>query len=113
VTFSDEGAYLLVGCLGGLGRSLTTWMLQRGCKNFVFLSRSGTAKPEAADVVGRLQDAGATVQVFCVDASDEQAVAGVVADVSATKPIKGVIHAAMVLQVSNSRLQSGAHPYVQ
>ncbi|KAI0128332.1 putative polyketide synthase [Xylariales sp. AK1849] len=98
VCFSNDGAYVLVGCLGGLGRSLTTWMLQRGCKNFVFLSRSGTAKPEAADVVGRLKESGANVQVFCVDASDEQAVADVVADVSSKQPIKGVIHAAMVLQ---------------
>ncbi|KAH8196090.1 hypothetical protein TruAng_009746 [Truncatella angustata] len=98
VVFSNEGAYLLVGCLGGLGRSLTTWMLQKGCRNFVFLSRSGTAKPEAADVVARLKEAGANVKVMCVDASNEQAVAGVVADVSASHPIKGVIHAAMVLQ---------------
>lgn len=74
-------------------------MFERGCRNFVFLSRSGADKPEAADVVRRLEKSGANVQIFRADASDEQAVVRIVVDVSAKQPIKGVIHAAMVLQV--------------
>ncbi|KAK7418008.1 hypothetical protein QQZ08_011405 [Neonectria magnoliae] len=98
VCFSSDSAYLLVGCLGGLGRSLTTWMFERGCRNFVFVSRSGTAKPEAANVVERLKESGANVNVFCADAGDEEAVAKVVSDVTAHRAIKGVVHAAMTLQ---------------
>lgn len=74
-------------------------MLERGCRDFVFLSRSGTAKAEAADVVAQLEQAGASVEVFKVDAADKKAVADVVTSVSSTRPIRGVIHAAMVLQV--------------
>jgi hypothetical protein len=96
--FAPDGSYLLVGCLGGLGRSLTTWMLERGCRNFIFLSRSGATKPEAVDVVGRLTASGASVQVFSVDASDEKAVSNVVKRVSRRLPIRGVVHAAMVLR---------------
>ncbi|OCL10070.1 putative polyketide synthase [Glonium stellatum] len=98
ISFSSTSAYLLVGCLGGLGRSLTPWMLERGCKNFVFLSRSGADKAEAAEVVSQLQQSGASVHVFRVDASDEKAVAEVVSNVQAKMPIRGVVHAAMVLQ---------------
>ncbi|KAK8104667.1 lovastatin nonaketide synthase [Apiospora kogelbergensis] len=98
VQFSPDAAYLLVGCLGGLGRSLTTWMLERGCRNFVFLSRSGATKPEAQDVVNRIEAAGARAQVHSADASDEAAVAEVVRRVSAETPIRGVVHAAMVLR---------------
>jgi hypothetical protein len=88
-----------VGCLGGLGRSLTAWMLDRGCRDFVFCSRSGTAKPEAAEVVAQLEQSGARVRVFCIDASDDDAVAAVVAEVTSSgTPIKGVVHAAMVLR---------------
>lgn len=76
------------------------WMLERGCRNFVFLSRSGADKAEAAEVVSSLQEAGASVQVFRADAGDEKAVANVVSTVSSTTPIRGVVHAAMVLQVS-------------
>ncbi|RYP25026.1 hypothetical protein DL765_000254 [Monosporascus sp. GIB2] len=67
-------------------------------RNFVFISRSGTRKAEATDIVQRLKAEGASVGVFCADASDEKAVADVVAEVAATRPIRGVIHAAMVLQ---------------
>lgn len=75
-------------------------MLEGGCKNFVFISRSGADKPEAAQVTTSLQDAGASLRVFRADASSEEDVMAVVADVSATQPIRGVVHAAMVLQVS-------------
>ncbi|KAF9886588.1 hypothetical protein FE257_011360 [Aspergillus nanangensis] len=98
ISFSPSSAYLLVGCLGGLGRSLTLWMYSRGCRNFVFLSRSGADKPEASAVVHQLEQAGASVQVFRADASDEKAVAEVVSTVQAAMPIRGVVHAAMVLQ---------------
>ncbi|KAL8937353.1 MAG: hypothetical protein Q9216_004470 [Gyalolechia sp. 2 TL-2023] len=96
--FSPDATYLLVGCLGGLGRSLTTWMLERGCRDFAFVSRSGADKPEAAQVVDFLERSGASVRVFWADASNEEDVLAVVTDISATKPIRGVVHAAMVLQ---------------
>ncbi|KAI0205864.1 hypothetical protein F4808DRAFT_447810 [Astrocystis sublimbata] len=95
---SPNAAYVLVGCLGGLGRSITTWMLERGCRNFVFLSRSGAAKPEAVNMIGRLTTSGASVQVLQVDASDNKAVADAVQCVSRRLPIRGAVHAAMVLQ---------------
>lgn len=100
--FSSDATYLLVGCLGGLGRSLTTWMMEKGCKNFAFLSRSGADKPEAAKVVELINDAGATAQVFRADATNDSDVATVVSAISAARPIRGVVHAAMVLQVSRN-----------
>ena len=32
--------YLMVGCLGGLGRALSEWMMSRGAQIIIFLSRS-------------------------------------------------------------------------
>jgi len=75
-------------------------MFEKGCRDFVFLSRSGADKSEAAEVVGRLEQAGASVRIFRADAGDEAAVSAVVESVGSQRPIKGVIHAAMVLQVS-------------
>ncbi|KAL8783332.1 MAG: hypothetical protein Q9213_004707 [Squamulea squamosa] len=96
--FHPDAAYLLVGCLGGLARSLTTWMMERGSQNFVFISRSGADKPEAAQVIESLNKAGASVRVFRADASNEKSVMSVVEEVSATQRIRGVVHAAMVLK---------------
>ncbi|KAL8366737.1 hypothetical protein RB595_010546 [Gaeumannomyces hyphopodioides] len=98
ITFSPNVAYLLVGCLGGLGRSLTAFMMERGARDFVFLSRSGADKPEAAQLIKALQGAGANPSVYRGDAANKQDVERVVAEVSRSRPVKGVVHAAMVLQ---------------
>jgi menaquinone-dependent protoporphyrinogen IX oxidase len=84
-------------------------MLDRGCKDFVFLSRSGTTKPEAAGVVAHLEQAGAKVEVCSVDATNEEVVADVIKRVSFTRPIRGVIHAAMVIQVRRHLISKDCH----
>lgn len=95
-----HASYLLVGCLGGLGRSLTTFMRERGALNFTFVSRSGVDKPEAAKIVSDLQATGAHVDVFRADAGDKAALTDIVGRMDPTRPLKGVVHAAMVLRVS-------------
>ncbi|KAI1139424.1 ketoacyl-synt-domain-containing protein [Hypoxylon sp. FL0543] len=96
---SSDATYLLVGCLGGLGRSLTRFMMEHGAKHFAFLSRSGTDKPEAARVVDsiRARD-GCSAEVFRLDASQEHKVREVILNLGARRPIRGVVHAAMVLK---------------
>ena len=101
LTLSPHAAYILVGCLGGLGRSLTRFMRERGCSNFVFISRSGIDKAEAASVVQLLTDSGASVQVYRGDASNEKDVTRIITEVKKAYTIRGVIHAAMVLNVSS------------
>lgn len=97
---SPNGTYLLVGCLGGLGRSLTKWMMERGARHFAFISRSGVDKPEAARVVAGIEKVeGASAKVYRADASDEEAVQRIVHSLQEELPIRGVVHAAMVLKV--------------
>ncbi|KAM5456327.1 Type I Iterative PKS [Microsporum audouinii] len=96
--FSPDDVYLLVGCLGGLGRSLTSWMISRGAKHFAFISRSADDKPEAAQLIKTIKEAGAIPQVFRGDASKLSDVSHVIATVTSERRIRGVIHAAMVLQ---------------
>ncbi|KAI0403612.1 polyketide synthase [Xylaria palmicola] len=94
----DDATYFLVGCLGGLGRSLTSWMMKRGARNFAFLSRSGTDAPQAAALVNDLVSSGANVQVFRGDASIKEDLKQAVSSVPVDRPIRGVINAAMVLR---------------
>lgn len=95
---SPDATYLLVGALGGLGRSLASWMVQHGARHLAFLSRSGADKPEAAAVVASIEASGAHAHVFRADAADADAVRRVVASLQSERPIRGVVHAAMVLQ---------------
>ncbi|KAH7323187.1 polyketide synthase [Stachybotrys elegans] len=96
--FDPEKVYLLIGCLGGLGRSLSRWMMSRGARNFVFLGRSGADKPSARQLVDRLEKAGATVAVVRGDVSQAADVnAAVLACLSMGRTIGGVVQAAMGL----------------
>lgn len=98
--FSSEDAYLLVGCLGGLGRSLTTWMVECGAKHLVFISRSGADKPAAAKLIEDIKAAGALPAVFRGDAtkaSDIRRAIDVTMKGDGARKIRGVVHAAMVL----------------
>ncbi|KAI2609240.1 hypothetical protein GGR54DRAFT_643554 [Hypoxylon sp. NC1633] len=95
---SPHVSYLLVGCLGGLGRSLTKWMMERGARHFAFISRSGSDKPEAARLIKDINASGASTKVFRADASDAESISQIVASLHSERPIRGVVHAAMVLK---------------
>ncbi|KAK7954812.1 polyketide synthase [Apiospora saccharicola] len=98
--FDATKTYLLVGCLGGLGRSLSRWMVARGARHFVFLARSGADKPMAQQLVSRLQSAGAQVSVVRGDVTNAEHVRNAVAACAAMAPIGGVVQAAMGLRES-------------
>jgi NAD(P)-dependent dehydrogenase (short-subunit alcohol dehydrogenase family) len=116
-TFSPNKIYLLIGCLGGLGRSLSRWMMARGARRFVFLGRSGCDKPSAAQLVNRLRESEAQVEVVWGDVSRETDVnTAVQMCVEAGYPIGGVVQAAMGLrealftQMSNEAWHTGIDP---
>ncbi|KAJ5101225.1 polyketide synthase [Penicillium angulare] len=87
--------YLMVGCLGGLGRSISQWMIRRGAKNFIFLGRSGTKKPAARCLIEMLEQQGAQCIVIQGDVTDANDVERAMS--AASLPFGGVIHAAMGL----------------
>lgn len=96
--FDPEKAYLMVGCLGGIGRSLSKWMLDLGARKFYFLGRSGVRKTEAMELVEDLEQAGGKVTVIKGDVCQKTDVDNAVAQIQ--EPVGGVIHAAMGLDVS-------------
>lgn len=93
-----DATYFLVGCLGGLGRSLTSWMMKRGARHFAFLSRSGADSTQASILVKELEDAGVSVQVFRGDAGVREDVEAALRGIPEDRPVRGVINAAMVLR---------------
>ncbi|KAE8212552.1 hypothetical protein CF327_g3816 [Tilletia walkeri] len=94
--FKADKTYLLVGGLGGLGRSLAQWMVRKGARKLSFLSRSGDSKPEARDTVDWLRERGIAVEVFKGDVSQ---FADTLACIKAIGgDLAGIWHAATVLQ---------------
>lgn len=97
LTLSSEVSYLLVGGLGGLGRAVSTWMVENGARHLVYLSRSA----------GRSSRDKAFFQELEVQGCNITAVAGSVANLNdveravamCSRPIAGVIQMSMVLRV--------------
>jgi len=100
--FDADASYLVAGGLGGIGRVLLAWMVDRGARHLVVPSRSGPNSSKAArDVISGLRSKGATVLTPCCDVSSKPRVEEMLEECRARgmPPIKGCINAAMVLQV--------------
>lgn len=98
--FDKNSTYVLAGGLGGLGRCIAHWMVDRGARNLVFLSRSGAQKEEARNLVEQLTTQGARIAAYACDLGNEDRLRLVLQEVSRDLPlIRGVIQSAMLLQV--------------
>ncbi|XXG99710.1 hypothetical protein Hte_006051 [Hypoxylon texense] len=115
--FSPSKSYLMIGCLGGLGRCISSWMMARGARSFVFLNRSGTEKVQARELVDDLEANGATCIVVRGNVCSLEDVKVMVE--KAPCPIGGVVQAAMVLSetlftnMSNTQWHKVIGPKVQ
>ncbi|KAI0199298.1 reducing type I polyketide synthase 10 [Astrocystis sublimbata] len=94
---NSDKSYLMVGCLGGLGRTLSRWMMSRGARKFAFLGRSGTDKSAARSLVEDLEAAGAKCEVVRGDVCSPTDVESVAAAAASMGQIGGVVQAAMGL----------------
>lgn len=78
--------------------------MELGARHFTFVSRSGADKPEAARVIRAIEEQGASAQVLRADASNEEAMKKALVEANAERPVRGIVHAAMVLKVSGKKL---------
>lgn len=98
-TLDPEASYLLTGGTGGLGRSLATWMVERGARHLIFLSRSAGLGDSDKDFFAELKTMDCSVTPVAGKVQDPDDLKKAIS--KATKPIKGVVHLAMVLRVCN------------
>ncbi|CDR18215.1 type I polyketide synthase [Streptomyces iranensis] len=93
-----DGAVLVSGGVGGLGRHVARWLAgTHGVRDLVLTSRRGMQTPGAQSLVDELSELGATATVVACDAADRDAAAAVMALFSDKRPLRGVVHAAGVL----------------
>lgn len=78
-------------------------MVSKGAANIVLVSRSGTTSGPVATLVEEMAIHGANIHVRACDVADKDAVTNLIEkDLAGMPPIRGVIHGAMVLNVSHS-----------
>lgn len=91
--------YLLVGGMGGLGRSLARSFAAAGARNIAFLSRSGDGTDEAKALVAELAARGVTVRPYRADITDAASLRPALARCEQElPPVRGVVQLAMVLR---------------
>ena len=93
----DEGTYLISGGLGALGLVVAEWMVKEGARHLVLVGRN-PAKPEAEQLIEGWEKRGAEIHVMQGNLAWEEDVKGILDTIqSALPPLKGIIHAAGVL----------------
>ena len=90
------GVYVIAGGLGGLGRTIAGWLVERGARRLVLCSRGAPGADATAAIAG-WRAAGVVVAVAAVDVADASALARVLAAARVGGPIRGVVHAAGAL----------------
>lgn len=95
---------MIVGGMGGIGQSIARWMARSlDCKNLIVLSRTARTHPDRAALVADVEAAGCRVSVQSCDVSSEADFRRVLDQVRRDEsfpPIRGVVQAAMTLNVS-------------
>ncbi|WP_297824579.1 type I polyketide synthase [Mycobacterium sp.] len=93
-----SGTVLITGGTGMAGSTLARHLVtHHGVADLALLSRRGPDAPGSAALIAELEAAGARVRVIACDAADRAALASVIDEVSARRPLSSVIHAAGVL----------------
>ncbi|KAH7021375.1 KR domain-containing protein [Microdochium trichocladiopsis] len=98
--FDSGAAYILVVGLGGLGRAVSTWMVENGARHLIYLGRTAGASAHDVAFMEELRSQGCSVASVpgsvTILADVEQAVAA-----AGTRPLKGIINMSMVLRDHN------------
>ena len=96
----SNGTYVIAGGLGGLGQKIIHFLADHGAKNILVLSRRRLGETERHKTEQELGSSGAKVRIEGCDIANMDELQDAAARCLATMPpVKGVIQAAMVLQV--------------
>ncbi|GAA3287271.1 hypothetical protein GCM10020218_050550 [Dactylosporangium vinaceum] len=97
-TWDTEGTVLITGGLGGLGARVARHLVTaHGVRHLLLTGRRGPATGGAAELRTELEALGARVTVAACDVADRAALAALLAAVPAEHPVRGVVHAAGVV----------------
>ncbi|KAH8889179.1 hypothetical protein GQ53DRAFT_870139 [Thozetella sp. PMI_491] len=100
IHFDASASYLLVGGLGGLGRSLSTWMVHHGARHLIYLSRSASINnADYLDFVEELASMGCRTDLVPGSVTNKDDVANAVS--KAAGSLKGILQMSMVLSDEN------------
>lgn len=91
-------SYLVTGGLGGFGLRTAQWLVERGARHLILISRSGASSSEAQAALSDFAAHGVSVHAAACDVTDKTALSKTLAKAAADMPqLKGTVHAAVVI----------------
>ncbi|MBR9911241.1 MAG: type I polyketide synthase [Gammaproteobacteria bacterium] len=115
-----NATYLVTGGLAGFGLRTAAWLVEKGARQLVLLSRSGLKGEAAKAGVAELEARGAAVTAVACDIADRAAVKALLSQIARDlPPLKGVVHAACVfddalaINMSDSQIAAVMAPKVE
>lgn len=98
VAFRRDGAYIISGGLGGLGLFVAERLAELGCGRVVLTGRTEPGEAALA-VLERIRRGGTEVEICLGDISESEAAERAVATATSSgRPVRGVLHAAAVVE---------------
>lgn len=98
LTLTPSASYVLVGGLGGLGRAVARWLVEKGARHLIFFSRSAGISTQDQAFVHELQYQGCSSQAIQGSVTDLADVRRIVSATPEDRPIRGVLQMSMVLR---------------
>ena len=101
LTLKANASYLVTGGLGGFGLATAEWLADKGARHLILISRRGTSSDEAQQGIARLEARGVQVHAAACDVTSLAALTALLETCRTTlPPLKGVVHAATVIDDS-------------
>ena len=108
VALRPDATYLVTGGLAGFGLSTARWLVSRGARHLALMSRTGAASKQAQEALAQFADAGVTATAIACDVSDADALKAAMSALDANMPpLRGIVHAAMVIEDALIRDMNG------
>jgi len=98
-----DASYVLVGGVGGIGRSIAYWMAAHGARNIIVLSRSAGNIQKTRSFVAGMREAGCRVVPMACDVANMDHLARALRACEMEEklpPVRGIVNGAMALQDS-------------
>jgi phthiocerol/phenolphthiocerol synthesis type-I polyketide synthase C len=95
-----DATYVVTGGLSGFGLHTAWWLVRHGARHLALLSRRGAAAtPGAEQILEAFAAAGISVVAPACDVANTDALRGTLVSIEASMPpIRGIVHAAMVIE---------------
>lgn len=98
LTIRPDATYLVTGGTSGFGLETARWLAARGARHIALMSRRGADAPAAGEAIAALRASVPDVRAFACDVADAAALKATLAELRrAMPPLRGVVHAAMVV----------------